>query len=491
MAARPPLIEEVDGEAVAGEPAPGRAAGRATHRLSPSARIETLCDEGTIEVILPGGGVDGDGVLAAAAEIDGRPVLCFAQDGRVAGGSLGEAHAETLCRVFELAVAARTPVVGFVESAGARIQEGVSSLDGYARIFSRMVAASGRVPLISISTGASAGGGCYCLALTDFVVMTRGSGMFLTGPKVVAEVVGEAVTAEELGGFRVHGGNGVCQAIAEDERDAAQLARSLLSHLPQSAWDPVPRIEPRPPLGGDPGDCIPRDTTKVYDVREVISRLVDAGEMLELSPAWAPNLTTAFARLDGRSVGVIANQPRHRGGVIDVEAAQKAAWFVGACDAFGLPLVVLVDTPGFLPGAKQEAAGAIRHGASLLRAFAAAGTPKVTVILRRAFGGGYIAMNSKDLGADMSFAWPGAAIGVMGPRQAVGIVNRAEIAGSEDPAGRQEELAAAYARLQVAHVAARDGAIDETVSSAETRRRLCAALSALAGKARPLPLPGG
>lgn len=483
MAARLPLIEE-SGRTAAGRPE------QADAGLSPSARIELLCDPGTTEPIRSAArstwsavGVDGDGVLAAATEIDGRPVFCFAQDGRVAGGSLGEAHAETLCRVFELAAAARAPVVGFVESAGARVQEGVRSLNGYARIFNRMVKLAGEVPLISISTGASAGGGCYCSALSDFVIMTRGAGMFLTGPKVVEEVLGEVVLGEELGGFRVHQRNGVCDAIAEDDRDAARLARQLLRYLPAGAGAPAPRAESLPPAPGDPGECVPRDAAKVYDVRDVIHRLVDGGETLELAPKWARNIVTGFARLDGRSVGVVANQPRHRGGVIDCEAAQKAARFVSTCDSLGLPLAVLVDTPGFMPGTKQEAAGVIRHGAALLRAFAAARTPKVTVILRQAFGGGYITMNSKELGADMSFAWPEATIGIMGASQAVGVVHRAEIAAAEDPAARRQELAAAYAERQSASVAANDGVIDAVVPSTETRRSLCAALSALAGKA--------
>jgi acetyl-CoA carboxylase carboxyltransferase component len=451
----------------------------AAAELAPWQRLEALCDAGSLAPIAA---AEEGGVAAAAGRVEGRPVVCFAQDGSVAGGSLGEADAVAICRLLELAARDLVPVVGFVESAGARMQDGVRSLDGYARVFHRMVALSGRVPQISIATGASAGGGCYCAALTDFTILTREARMFLTGPRIVAEVTGEEIAAEALGGARVHRRSGVCHLVAADARAAAAQARQLLAHLPAWGGGPLPRRQPRPPRGGDPGAHLPARPSSVYDMRAVLADLFDGGEALELGRLWAPNMLTALARLDGRPVGVIANQPRHRGGVIDVEAAQKAARCVEACTRFGLPLVVLVDTPGFMPGGKQEAAGIIRHGADLLHAFAAAAVPKLTVILRRAFGGGYIAMSSKHLGADLSLAWPGATIGVVGARQAVGLIHRAEIAAAAEPAARQEELALAYGRGQAAAAAARAGAIDAVVEPAATRARLAQALTGLAEK---------
>jgi acetyl-CoA carboxylase carboxyltransferase component len=463
--------------------------------LPPRERLEMLCDPGSVHVIrsvvksgrLGDKAQDGDGVIAAWGTIAERPVFCFAEDGRFAGGSLGEAHAATICRVLELAGDARVPVVGFIESAGARMQEGTSALAAYARVFKANVELSGCVPQISIVTGTSAGGGCYSPALTDFVVMTDHASMFLTGPQVVREVTGEQVSAEDLGGTRVHQKNGVCQFVVPNEIDAAMLARDLLSYLPQNAWESPPQGEPREPTGENPGACVPREMGRVYDVREVARRIVDGGELLEMAPKWARNLVTGFARLEGRPVGVIANQARYLGGVLDSAAAQKGARFVRICSAFGLPLVVLVDTPGFMPGTRQESAGVIRHGAKLLHAFADAEVPKITVVLRHAYGGGYITMNSKDLGADFAFAWPRAALGIMGARQAVGIIHRREIAEADDPHAAIDRLAEEYAaEHQGALAAARDGVIDEVVLPAETRPRLCAALGALRTK-RPRP----
>src|SRR4051812_5049965 len=463
--------------------------------LPPLERLEVLCDADSVHVIrsvvrsgrLGDKAKEGDGVVAASATINGRPVFCFAEDGRFAGGSLGEAHAATICRVLELASQARVPVVGFIESAGARMQEGTSALAGYARVFRANVELSGRVPQISVVTGTSAGGGVYSPALTDFVVMTDHASMFLTGPKVVREVTGERVSAEDLGGTRVHERNGVCQFVVPNEVDGAVLARDLLSYLPQNAWEPPPESEPQDPITDNPGACVPRETSRVYDVRQVARGIVDAGIMLEVAPKWARNIVTGFGRIDGRPVGLVANQARYLGGVIDAAASQKAARFVRTCNAFGLPIVVLVDTPGFMPGTKQEGAGVIRHGAKLLHAFAETRVPTVTVILRQAYGGGYITMNSKDLGADFSFAWPRAAIGIMGAKQAVGIIHRREIAAADDPLAELERLADAYAaEHQGAWASARDGVIDEVVLPAETRPRLCAALAALSSK-RPRP----
>ncbi|HEX8648078.1 MAG TPA: acyl-CoA carboxylase subunit beta [Thermoleophilaceae bacterium] len=459
--------------------------------LNPLERLEALCDADSVHVIrsvvrsgrLGSKAKEGDGVVGASACIAGRPVFCFAEDGRFAGGSLGEAHAETIIRVMELAHQARVPVVGFIESAGARMQEGTRALGGYARVFRTNVALSGAVPQISIVTGSSAGGGCYSPALTDFVIMTSQASMFLTGPEVVRQVTGEDVGSEELGGSRVHERNGVCQLVAKSELDAALRARELLSYLPQNAWEPAEMANPLPPPGENPGACVPRRTAKVYDVREVARRMVDGGAILEIAPKWARNIVTGFARLEGRSIGIVANQPRYLGGVLDSAAAMKGARFVRTCNAYGIPLVVLVDTPGFMPGTKQESAGVIRHGAKLLHAFAEATVPKVTVVLRQAYGGGYITMNSRELGADFVYAWPRAAIGIMGAKSAVSIIHRREIRQAPDPATALEDYASEYAaQHQSALAAAQEGAIDEVILPAETRDRLSAAIDAISAK---------
>src|ERR1700729_3748831 len=391
----------------------------------------------------------GDGVLGGAGSVDGRPVFCYAQDSSFAGGSLGEAHANTITRVLELADRGRAPVIGFVSSGGARMQEGIAALGGYGRIFRRTVALSGRVPQISIVTGLSAGGGAYSPALTDWVVMTDSASMFLTGPGVVRDALGEDVDAETLGGTRVHGRNGVCQFVAEDDHAAALLARDLLGYLPSHRDDPAPVAAAQPPVGHDPGAAVPAQPRRVYDIRDVIAGLVDDGRLLEVSSAWARNLVCGFARVDGRSVGVIANQPRYLGGVLDAAASEKGARFVSKCDAFGIPLLVLVDTPGYMPGTKQEGAGVIRHGAGLVHAFAQATVPRITLIVRKAFGGAFIAMNSKDLGADYVFAWPQSEIGIMGAKPAVGVIHRRQLAAADDVEAERERLAADYAETQL------------------------------------------
>ena len=456
-------------------------------------RLEALCDPGSLQVIrstvLPRRESKrmrpGDGVVGATGTVAGRPICCYAQDQTFAGGSLGEAHAETIVRTMQVAERSGAPVVGFIASGGARMDDGIAALGGYGRVFREIIRLSGRVPQISVITGVAAGGGAYSPALTDFVVMTADSAMFLTGPGVVREVTGESVDAATLGGPRVHGNNGVCQFEAHDDRDAVRLVRDLLSNLPQRAGDAPPHGPPGEVPRIDPAELVPESGRQVYDVRDVIRALVDAADLLEVSERWARNMVTAFARIDGRSVGVIANQPWYLGGVIDGAAAQKAAKFVRSCNAFGLPLVVLVDTPGFLPGAKQEGLGVIRHGAKLLHAFAEAVVPKVTVVLRKAYGGGFITMNSKDLGADLTFAWPDAEIGVMGPKQAVGIVHRDDIAAADDPEAERDRLAAAYAEQHVsALVAAREGFVDELIDPRDTRRRLAGALTTLSGPGR-------
>jgi acetyl-CoA carboxylase carboxyltransferase component len=457
-------------------------------RLTALDRLELLCDPGTVRTIrsavasrfMGAKARAGDGVVAGSGLVDGRPVYVYAQDASFAGGSLGAAHANTIVRVLQLAREARVPVVGFIESGGARMQEGTAALGGYGRIFREHVLASGQIPQISVICGTSAGGGCYAPALTDFVLMTRDAKMFLTGPGVVAEAMGENVTAEELGGPAVHERNGVCQMVAEDEAEAIYITRELLSYLPQNAHEAVAPQPFAAHSGGNPGHCVPLEARRVYDVRDVIRTISDNGRLLEMSERWAKNMVTGFARIEGEAVGVIANQPKFLGGTIDADAAQKAARFVRTCNSFGLPLAVLVDTPGFLPGTKQESAGVIRHGAKLLHAFAEATVPKVSVVMRKAFGGAYITMNSRDLGADYAFAWPQAEIGVMAATQAVGIISRREIAAADDPAAARASLADEYAEKHLgADLAAREGFIDEVIDPAETRDRLAWAIASL------------
>jgi acetyl-CoA carboxylase carboxyltransferase component len=448
--------------------------------------IEALCDPGSFRPLRSGVLSDrlgdraraGDGVVAGAGEVGGRPVFCYAQDPSFMGGSLGEEHANSIVRVMELAGRAGAPVVGFVESGGARLQDGHAGLAGYGRIFRTNVELSSRVPQITVVTGVSAGGGSYSPALTDFVVMTDAARMFLTGPRVVREALGEEVTMEALGGPRVHDANGVCQLVAASEEEAIERVRDLLGVLPQAIGERPPATEPVTAVGPEPE--VPDESRRVYDVRDVVAAIVDAGWMIEVEARWARNMVTGFARIEGRPVGIVANQPRRIGGVIDAAASEKAAGFVRLCDRFGLPLIVLVDTPGFMPGKRQESAGVIRHGASLLRAFAAASVPRLTIVLRKAYGGAVITMNSKDLGADVVFAWPGAEIGIMAANQAIGIVHRRRLREASDPEAIGAELAAAYAEEHLtAGAAAASGFIDEVIEPAETRDRLGWALASL------------
>jgi acetyl-CoA carboxylase carboxyltransferase component len=457
--------------------------------LSPLERLEALCDSGSVQVLrsravssrLGARAIAGDGVVGATGAVDGRPIACYAQDGTYLGGSLGERHADTVVRVLQMAERARIPVVAFVESGGARMQEGTAALAGYGRIFRHTVALTGVVPQISVVSGASAGGGAYSPALTDLVLMTEDAAMFLTGPGVVREALGEEIDAAGLGGPRVHDRNGVCHLVERDELSAAARVRELLGYLPSAAGEAPPLSTPVDPSLADPGTAVPAEPRRAYDIRAALAGIVDAGSLLELCPRWARNVVTALARLDGRPVAIVANQPHHLGGVLDAEGSEKAARFVGFCDSFGVPLIAIVDTPGFMPGSRQEQAGVIRHGASLVRAFAAARVPKLTVVLRKSYGGAYITMNSRDLGADLVLAWPDAELGIMSARAAVGIVHRRELSLADDPDGERSRLADAYAHEHLrAEAAAAAGFVDEIVDSADTRDRLAWALRALA-----------
>ncbi|WP_035129258.1 acyl-CoA carboxylase subunit beta [Conexibacter woesei] len=435
------------------------------HHLAARARLELLFDPGTFRPIRT---AVGDGVLSGSGRVQGRPVVAWAQDGSFKGGSLGSAGGETIARTIERADALGVPVVGFPHSGGARLQEGVAALTAYARIFRAQSIAT--VPMISVVSGPCAGGAAYSPALGDFVIMTAEAYMFLTGPKIIERVTREVISSEDLGGQKVHGANGVAQLLARDDVHAAELTRQLLTYLPDRVGGQgAPLVPPADAPDEDPGDVLPESPRQVYDVRLIAERLLDRGGFLEIAPKWARNLVVGFGRIEGRSVGVIANQAKHLGGCLDAAAAEKGAWFVELCDRFGIPLVVLSDTPGFLPGAKQEAAAVLRHGASLLRAFGAATVPRVTVTLRQAYGGAHIVMNSRDLGATLTLAWPEARIGVMGARQAVELVRRREIAAGADAVALADAYEAEHLPVRVAAAA---GFVDEVVAPSETRDRI-------------------
>lgn len=437
----------------------------APEHLAARARLELLFDPGTFRPIRS---AVGDGVLSGSGRVQGRAVVAWAQDGAFKGGSLGSAGGETIARTIARADALGVPVVGFPHSGGARLQEGTAALAAYGAIFRAQAIAT--VPVISVVSGPCAGGAAYSPALGDFVIMTADAFMFLTGPKIIERVTREVISSEELGGPKVHGANGVAHMIARDDVHAAELTRELLTYLPDRVTGEGRPLVPRadaPDL--DPGDVLPESNRQVYDVREIAMRLTDRGGFFELSAKWARNLVVGFGRIEGRAVGIIANQAKHLGGCLDAEAAEKGAWFVDMCERFGIPLVVLSDTPGFLPGARQEHAAVLRHGASLLRAFGRATVPRVTVTLRQAYGGAHIVMNSRDLGATLTLAWPSARIGVMGARQAVELVRRREIEAGADAALLAEAYEAEHLPVRVAASA---GFVDEVIAPSETRDRI-------------------
>ena len=423
----------------------------------------------------------GDGVVTGAASVGGRPVGVFAQDPTVLGGSLGELHASKIARVLDYAERAAAPVIGLLDSGGARIQEGVGSLDGYGAIFRRNVRLSGRVPQISVVLGSCAGGAVYSPALTDIVIMSEGAQMFLTGPRVVKAVTHEDVSPAELGGSAVQSrDSGVAHLVGADRESAIGLAAQVLAYLPSSCWAPTQECAPLDP---EEMPAVPADHRKAYDVRTVVRAVVDGGSFLELQGRFARNVVVGFARVEGRSVGIVANQPLHRAGTLDIGASEKAARFVRMCDAFGLPLVTLVDTPGFLPGTAQEKGGIIRKGAKLLYAFSEATVPRVTVVLRKAFGGAYIVMNSRSLGADAVFAWPTAELAVMGAEGAVDVVWRRDL---EREPFRRDELVSRYrVEAMAASLSAERLSIDEVIEPQRTRHAVAATLRSLAGGMRP------
>ena len=425
----------------------------------------------------------GDGVITGFGQIDGRPVAIFSQDFTVFGGSLGEAFAEKVVKLMDLAERYGCPVIGINDSAGARIQEGVEGLAGYGEVFYRNVRASGVLPQISVIAGPCAGGAVYSPAMTDFVVMVDAiSQMFITGPDVIKTVTGEEVTHEQLGGAGTHHAvSGVAHLVAADEDDLNAQVRYLLSFLPSNNLDDPPVFAPTDdPTRESPvlDTLIPETSTKPYDMHDVLREILDDGEFFELQAPHAANIICGFGRLDGHSVGIVANQPKVLAGTLDIAASEKAARFVRTCDAFNIPLVTFVDVPGFLPGIDQEHGGIIRRGSKLLYAFAEATVPKVTVITRKAYGGAYVVMCSKHIGADFNVAWPTAEIAVMGPDAAVGLIFRRELAAAEDPAQRRQELVTEYEDLFASpYQAASRGYIDDVIEPRQTRPWLIRALA--------------
>ncbi len=472
-------------------------------KLAARERVELLLDEGTFEELDKlvqhrcrdfGMGeqvIPGDGLVTGHGRIDGRPAYVFAQDFTVFGGSLSETNARKICKVMDLALKVGAPIIGLNDSGGARIQEGVVSLGGYADIFLRNTLASGVVPQISAIMGPCAGGAVYSPAITDFTFMVANTSyMFVTGPDVIRTVTHENVTKEELGGPMTHNSvSGVGHFIAQDDADCVRMIRELMSFLPQNNRDDAPRRPCSDPI--DRADAaldriVPEESNIPYDIKDVIHRVVDDGWFFEVHEHFARNIVVGFARLDGRPVGIVANQPAFLAGCLDIDSSVKGARFVRFCDAFNIPLITFVDVPGFLPGTEQEFGGIIRHGAKLLYAYAEATVPKITVIARKAYGGAYCVMGSKHLRTDVNFAWPSAEIAVMGAEGAVNIVYRRELSGG-DGAVRARKIAEFNERFASPFIAAEHGYIDDVIEPRETRIRLIKSLRVLETKVDSMP----
>ncbi|MFD5713523.1 methylmalonyl-CoA carboxyltransferase [Streptomyces pharetrae CZA14] len=498
-------LAEIRARAVAGPDPEATERQHAKGKLTARERIEALLDEDSFHEIealrrhrATGFGLEGkkpytDGVVTGWGTVHGRTVFVYAHDFRIFGGALGEAHAQKIHKVMDLAVAAGAPLVSLNDGAGARIQEGVTALAGYGGIFQRNTRASGVVPQISVMLGPCAGGAAYSPALTDFVFMVRDtSQMFITGPDVVRAVTGEEITHNGLGGADVHAAvSGVAAFAYDDEAGCLEDVRFLLSLLPSNNRETAPREQ-----SGDPADrrtdallgLVPAHPNEAYDIRVVIGEIADDGEYFEVQPAWARNVVCALARLDGHVTGIVANQPSVMAGVLDIHASEKAARFVQFCDAFNIPLVTLVDVPGFLPGVGQEHNGIIRHGAKLLYAYCNATVPRIQLILRKAYGGAYIVMDSRSIGADLSLAWPTNEIAVMGAEGAANVIFRREIAAAEDPdAERAQKIKEYRTELMHPYYAAERGLVDDVIDPAETRSALIGALAMLRAKHADTP----
>ncbi len=484
----------------------GNTGRRAAGRMTARERIDALLDDGSFAEIgmlarhrssafgLDRNRPETDGVVTGWGTVDGRKVFVYAHDFRIFGGSLGEVFASKIHTVMDLAAATGAPVIGINDGGGARIQEGITALAGFGGIFVRNVSMSGVVPQIAVVLGPCAGGAAYSPALADFVfAVTNTTNLFITGPDVVEAVTGEATTHEELGGALTHATRtGLASFLLDDEASCLDEVRELLSFLPSNNQESPPYRAPTdtPSRRCDELlDIVPAESKRVYDIRDVIAAIVDDGDYFEVQSLWARNIVCAYARLDGHPVGIVANQPMVLAGTLDIHASEKAARFVRTCDAFNIPLVTLVDVPGFLPGVHQEHAGIIRHGAKLLYAYCEATVPRVQVILRKAYGGAYIVMDSKSIGADVSFAWPSNEIAVMGADGAASIIFRKEIAASPDPEQRRRELVADYTgQLMTPYVAAERGLVDDVIDPGETRIALIRALDMLRCKRASSPI---
>ncbi len=437
--------------------------------------------------------IPGDGVITGYGTINGRLVYVFSQDFTVFGGSLGEMFARKVCKLMDLALKTGAPVIGLNDSGGARIQEGVASLAGYGDIFFRNVISSGVVPQISVIMGPCAGGAVYSPALTDFIIMVdKTSHMFITGPDVVKAALGQEVTFEELGGATIHSPtSGVAHFSAQDEKQATELLKKLLGFLPSNYMEDPPSLE----VTDEPNrideslaSIIPNDPDKPYDVKEVIHRVVDDGDFFEVQPLWAQNIVVGFARLNGKTIGIVANQPMRYAGALDINSSMKAGRFIRFCDCFNIPIITFVDVPGFLPGIEQEHGGIIKHGSKLLYAYCEATVPKITVILRKDYGGAYDVMGSKHSGADINYAWPTAEIAVMGPQGAINIIFRKEITDAKNPQQKRTELVSEYReKFASPYIAAQKGYIDEVIEPSQTRPKLISALESLSTKREPRP----
>jgi len=468
-------------------------------------RIDSLLDEGTFVELNPfmehrttDFGMDkveaqGEGVVTGYGKINGRPVYLFAQDFTVFGGALGEMHAKKIANVMDLAAKNGTPFIGLNDSGGARIQEGVASLDGYGEIFYRNSIYSGVIPQISVIMGPSAGGAVYSPAITDVIIMVeKTSKMFITGPKVIETVTGEKISDEDLGGAKVHNStSGNAHFSAKDEDEALELVQKLLSYLPSSNESKPPVLEYTEEddhYRVDIPEIVPYDTTRPYDIKKVIDEVVDKDSFLELHKDFAKNIVVGFARINGRSVGLVANQPRYMAGGIDIDSSDKAARFIRFCDSFNVPIITFEDIPGFFPGIQQEHGGIIRHGAKILYAYSEATVPKITVIVRKAFGGAYVALNSKAIGADLVFAWPNAEIAVMGPEGAANIIFARDIAESANPEQtRQEKINEYKEKFANPYVAAGLGIVDDVIDPRDTRLKLVQSLEMLENKQEERP----
>lgn len=467
-------------------------------KLTARERIEALVDEETFHETgmfakhrtthfgMDGADAPADGVVTGSGAVFGRPLHIASQDFTVMGGSAGEMQSNKVAAMMEASATTGTPFVFINDSGGARVQEGIDSLSGYGKVFYQNVLLSGLVPQISIIAGPCAGGAAYSPALTDFIIQTRQANMFITGPGVIKSVTGEDVTAEQLGGADAHmvkAGN--IHFIAADDEQAILITQKLLSFLPQNNTEEPPVVDPDPIVEPDPKlrDIVPVDGKKGYDVRDVIASIVDRGDFLEVQAGYAQSLVVGFARIVGRTIGIVANQPNVMSGVLDINSSDKGSQFIRFCNAFNIPLLTLVDVPGFMPGVAQEHGGIIRHGAKMLYAYSSASVPKITVELRKSYGGAHLAMCSKDLGADRVFAWPTAEIAVMGADGAVNVVFRKEIEEAEDPAAKREELIQLYKEtFSTPFMAAARGLVDDIIDPAETRRHIADALEVLANK---------